>query len=647
MACAKISTSHSFSYQCPSDVNARKKSLMSFIKNLNKKFNKEYDGQVAAHEEGGCLVLSGQLAQWSDVVHAGMMAIDKNPNYGFVNDIECTGETPMPIRTPRVEDSAIEWEEPDVLIIGGGIIGCAIARELSRYNLEILLVEKEHDLAMQASGRNSGLIQSGAGLKKTSLKYRFARLGNEMYESVCSDLGVTFTRSGQFVHLKKRLWDPFLPLTKLYWKWLGFKNIRVIRSDELQKYEPAVKSDIRSALYFPSAGVVNPFDMTIAYAENAVQNGVSISFDTMVQSMVTEDGVIKSVKTNRGTVHPKVVINAAGVFCDTIASMAGDRFFSIHPKKGTTAVIDKRKADSLIQTVISSIGKTPAKKRHTRDCKIVRTIDGTALIGPDSFETINKEDFSTSPYNINEIFSALSKIIPSLDKEDIIAYYSGISAATYNDDFIVGKGMFISNIIHAAGLQAPGLTAAPAISTEICKIVVDMFGGESTIGIDPDFDPKRISPSRPALMDDSARSDLIEANPDYGIIVCKCEEISKGEVLNALRRNVKCFTQDGVKRRVRAGMGRCHGSCCDPKIIDIIATEKHLTPQNVRKSSSGSEMLYGNPKVLLQKRISAASRISERDPTDQEALDNIHKRAQALQLANENARKDYDSDVDE
>jgi glycerol-3-phosphate dehydrogenase len=569
------------------------------------------------------------------------MAIDKSPFFGFVNNIECTGEKPIPVRTPRIEDSALEWEEPDVLIIGGGVTGCAIARELSKYDLSIILVEKEHDVAMQMSGRNLGVVHSGAELKKNSQKYKFARLGNAMYQNLCDELGVNFKRTGQFVYLKNRLWDSFLSLTLLYWKWKGFKDVRVVGREELHKYEPAVSSDIKATLFFPSAGVVNPFDLTIAYAENAVQNGVNLVLDTIVQSMITEDGVIKSVITNRGTIQPKVVVNASGVFCDHIASMAGDHFYSIHPQKGTTAVIDRKTAGRLIQTVLTSIGKTPAKRKHTRDCSAVRSIDGTALVGPDNFETIHREDFSTSLFSIKEIFSSLSKIIPSLDEQDVMAYYSGISAAAYGEDFIVRKGVYTSNIIHAAGMQSPGLTAAPAVSAEVCRMVVEMFGGEDNLSKNPDFDPKRITPPRPSQMDDSTRAGLIETDPDYGIIVCKCEGISKGEILDALRRNVRCFTYDGVKRRVRTTMGFCHGSSCSPQVLDIIATEKRLLLQNVRKSGSGSEKLLGNTKNLLQKRMSSSSRLTDRDRTDPDTVARLHKKAQELHEAKKQETDSY------
>ena len=619
---------------------------MSFIRTLNKKLNKALHGQVSAEEDGGCLVLTGALERWNDVVLAGKMAADKSPYSGVINNIECVGEKPMSIRKPKVEDSVLEWEEPDVLIIGAGIIGCSIARELSKYKLSILLVEKEHDVGIQASGRNLGIVQSGVGLKKGSLRHKFCRLGNAMYPTICSELEVDYIRSGQNLYFAKRLWDSFLSFTMLYWKWLGIKGVKTVKRDELLKVEPEINNDIKTALNFPSSGIVYPFDLTIAYAENAVQNGVVLYLNTIVQSMVTEEGSIKSVKTNRGTIKPKIVVNAAGVFSETIASMAGDRFFSIRPVKGTTAVFDKKYSEGLVRKIITSRGIVSAKKKHTKDINVVRTTYGNALIGPDTFETIHKEDYSTSPYNLRDILEAAKRAVPDLDKDQVIAYYSGINAVTFEDDFVVSKGRYTNNIVHAAGIQIPGLTAAPAISVEVAHMVLDYFGGESTVGSNTEFDPKRIAPTRPGTMDFEARAALIESNPDYGIIICRCEEISKGEIVAALRRNVRCDTLDGVKRRVRPGMGRCHGSFCTPLTLDVISSEKRLALHNVRKSGSGSEKLLGNSKTLLQNDDSGGIRDYTMGKTDPETIKKIEANAKAM-LAAKYGRKDTESNVDE
>jgi len=619
---------------------------MSFLKNLNKHLYKAYDGQVEAYEEGGCLVLSGELKRWNDIVYAGQIAIEKNPYFGFVNEIVCTTEAAMPIRKPKIDDSSLEREEPDVLIIGGGIIGCAIARELSRHKLNILLVEKEHDVAMQASGRNTGVVHSGVGLNKGSQRYRFSRLGNQMFPNLCKELEVDYIRSGQIAYHYNRLWDAFMPLSSIYWKWLGISDARILKRDDLSRYEPELSNAIGSAVLFPSAGVVNPFDLTIALAENAAQNGVTISLDTMVQSMTVEDSVIKSVKTNRGIIKPKLVINAAGVFAEMIAAMAGDKFFSIHPKKGTTAVLDKKYVNKMSRTVVTTMGKSPTKKKHLKGTSVIRTVNGNTLVGPDSFETIHKEDFSTSALNLKELISSQAKAFPEIDQNQIIAYYSGISAATYEDDFIISKGAYIVNIIHAAGMQFPGLTASPAVAAEVVKLAAEFFGSISSMGTNPDFNPIRSAPSRPSQMDDAARSALIESNPDYGIIICRCQGISKGEILNAMRREVKCTSLDGIKRRVRAGMGRCQGSYCSTQIIDLLASETRLPPQNIRKSGSGSEKLYGNAKALQQKRDSSAKDASF-GRTDPETIARLQTNAKRILAAKYDSGKEASSNVNE
>ena len=619
---------------------------MSFIRSLNKKLNKALHGQVSAEEDGGCLVLTGALERWNDVVLAGKMAADKSPYTGVINNIECVGEKPMSVRKPKVEDSTLEWEEPDVLIIGAGIIGCAIARELSKYKLSVLLVEKEHDVGMQASGRNLGIVQSGVGLKKNSLRHKFCRLGNAMYPTICSELEVDYIGSGQNLFFAKRLWDSFLSFTMLYWKWLGIKGVKTVKRDDLLRVEPGVNNDIKAVLNFPATGVVNPFDLTIAYAENAVQNGVVLSLNTMVQSMSIEDGFIKSVKTNRGTLKPRLVVNAAGVFSEMVASMAGDRFFSIRPVKGTVAVLDKKYSDDIIRRVLTSRGIVSAKKKHTRDISVVRTTGGNVLIGPDTFETIHKEEFSTSPYNLRDILEAAKRAVPDIADNQVISYFSGIRAATFEDDFVVSKGKYTTNIVHAAGIQIPGLTAAPAVSVEVAQMVLDFFGGESTVSSNPEFNPKREAPTRPATMENDALAALIDSNPDYGIIVCRCEQISKGEIVAALRRSVRCDTIDGVKRRVRPGMGRCHGSFCTPLVLDLISSEKRLAPHNVRKSGSGSEKVYGNSKVLLQEEKTSGFGDFTMGKTDPETIKRIEANAKAM-LAAKYGRKEGDADVNE
>lgn len=566
---------------------------MSYIKKLNKKLIKLFDADVEAREENGLLILSGTVKTHQDVVYAGTLSLNTKRYRGLVNDIRCTDERATPPRMPADKDTTLSSETPDVLIIGGGIVGCAIARELTRHNLDVILVEKEPDLAMQASGRNDGLVHAGIDLRQDSRKFFYNRAGNRIFGDICAELGVHFERPGQFICFDNPLWIPILYLSLIYWSWIGLRNVKVLGKGKLRELEPSVRSDLCAALYFPSTGIVSPYNLTIAYAENAVQNGAKVFLDTAVTGMEVEDGLIKVVKTNRGKIRPRLVINAAGVFCEDISKMAEDRFYSIHPRKGTSAVLDKKYTDAIIRTAISSFGTAATKKAHTKGGGIFKTTYGNALVGPDAIETIEKEDFTTHRNSIIGTLQRQGQTVPGLSEDKIITYFSGIRACTYEEDFVVEKGRFTKNIIHAAGIQSPGLTAAPAIGQDVANIAVKLLGGEAVVEKRATFNPKRDAPPCLSKLDLEARAQLIRENPDYGIIICRCEEVSKGEILDALRRNIPCYTLDGIKRRVRPGMGRCQGSFCGPLVLDIIAGEKGLSYSDVKKSGSKADVLLG------------------------------------------------------
>lgn len=559
---------------------------MAYINRINKKLDKLFGGSVKAREEDGLLILSGELKAWKDVVYAGRISVNKRRYKGLINDITCTGEAAAPIRHPGFQDDTLNGLTPDVLIIGGGVVGCAIARELTRHKLGILLVDKEADLALHTSSRNDGMVHSGIDLKnKKSLKHRYLRTGNRMFADICADLGVDFDRCGQYLFFNKLfIVVPFLFIL-IYWRWLGIKGVRILGKKSLRKREPNVSSDICWAVYIPSSGIVCPYNLAIAYAENAVKNGAKVSLNTIVESMEVKDGLIKNVKTNRGIIKPKAVVNAAGVFCEDIAKMADDRFYSVHPRKGTNIIIDKKYRSILTNTAVSIFG-TADKAARTKGGGIMRTVSDNILVGPDAAETIEKEDNSTTRKSITDIITRQQRTCPNLKEHQVITYFSGTRAATYEEDFVVCKGR--ANMVHAAGIQSPGLTAAPAIGIETAKIVTKLLGCTEA---NPDFDPVRISPPRPAKLDDDKRRALIAENPDYGTIICRCEEVSKGEIIDALRRNIPCDTTDGIKRRVRPGMGRCQGGFCGPLVLDIIAKEKGLKPNQVRKSGTGSVIL--------------------------------------------------------
>lgn len=549
-----------------------------------------------AAERDGCLVLEGALESWGDLVEAGLMAANKRRYAGLVNDILFTGGEIPPMRTPALVDSALEGAVPDVLIVGGGIVGCAVARECARYDLSVLLVEKEHDVAMQASSRNDGMVHPGVDLIPGQIKRRYNMRGNRMYDQVCGELDVPFRRCGQYLCFTSRLMTIGAFFAQLYFLLFG-PGCRFLGRKAFFHKEPNMSRKIRSALFFPAAGVVSSYGLTIAYAENAVDNGVRLSLDTAVLGMRVENGDIKSVSTNRGTICPKVVVNAAGVFSEEVARMANDRFFSIHPRKGTNTILD-HKAARRMTAVVSSLGTASTKKKHTKGGGLVKTIDDNTLVGPDAVETWLREDYTTAAQNIADVFEKQSHTDPALSMRDAITYFSGIRAATYEEDFVIRTGRRTRNIVHAAGIQSPGITAAPAIAKDVSRMAAKLVFSDLPVKLNESFNPIRKGVVRLNELSAEARDALIRERPDYGEIVCRCEQISRGEVVDALHRSVPCDTLDGVKRRVRPGMGRCQGGFCGPLVLQIIANEKQESPEQVAKSGPGGELLYGTIKEV-------------------------------------------------
>jgi glycerol-3-phosphate dehydrogenase len=302
--------------------------------------------------------------------------------------------------------------------------------------------------------------------------------------------------------------------------------------------------------------------------------------------------------------------------------------------------LDKKYSNSLVRTAVSSLSTASTRKKHTKGGGVIRTIEGNVLVGPDALETINREDFSTHSANITDIFERQKRTVPALSEHQIINYFSGVRASTYEEDFVVCKGKYVANMVHAAGIQSPGLTAAPAIAVDVARMVFELLGGGKTVEMNPDFDPVRVPPPRLSKMDAAARAELIDRNSDYGIIICRCEEVSKGEILNALRRNVPCDTIDGVKRRVRPGMGRCQGGFCEPHILEIISKEKSMYIHNVKKFGSKTEVLFGCTKVLSEKKIQPVKTAR----VDRETEELLNKRAKQMLALSVTNRKDGSDD---
>ncbi|MDR3216554.1 MAG: NAD(P)/FAD-dependent oxidoreductase [Clostridiaceae bacterium] len=552
----------------------------------------------------GCVVLSGELDDWQTIYEAGAAAASKR-YLGVINNVRLKGKSDG-IPVPDFFDEAAEGLKPDVLVIGGGIVGAACARELKKYNLDVLLTEKSYDVATGASGRNDGCVHVGIDLHKGQQKLIYNGRGNAMYDGLCKDLDVALEKKGHMILFKSNAEGRFFSaLMKLRAKQNGIPGVKYLPREEALKIETGLPSWCSGVLYMPIGGIVSPYKLTVALAENAAQNGAKILLNTTVLGMKTENGKIVSVKTNRGTIYPKVVINAAGIYADKIAEFADDRTFTIHPRKGTNLILDKKRFDY----AVTSITKSPftklknnlggaesmlasaTSKSHTKGGGIVRTIDGNVLVGPNAREIFEREDYATDNADIDEIINKQKATAEKLTRGDVITYFSGTRAATYEEDFVVRKGIRTKNIIETAGIQSPGITAAPAIAEDAAKWAAEMLKA----GKNPSFDGIRRGVPHLAQMDAMERDALIKKNPDYGIIVCRCEEISKGEILDALRSPLPAAgTVDGIKRRVRPGMGRCQGGFCMPLVVKIIADELGIPEAEVTKAGRGSLLLYGD-----------------------------------------------------
>jgi len=560
------------------------------IKGKQKLLRAAFGNRVHVALEDGCVHVTGELDDWGDVIRACYLCAEKYSKIHVVNDIRFTGGEDGSVRLPSVADSALDGQRPDVLVVGGGITGAAIFRELTRYKLDVLLVEKGSDLAAAASSRNTGEIHPGVDLKKGSLKQRYEILGNRMYEELCRQLDVPFRRVGQTSVFRNE--GLRVPTAILAWKRRnidGTQGTRVIGKKELYQREPALAPGFRFALYDWSAGVVCPYGITIALAENGVKNGGKVSLNTACLGMDVRDGVITAVHTNRGTLYPKVVINAAGVMAEEVAQMAGDRFFSIHPRKGTNSILDKKVSDSIRGVAADPMQKIN-RQAHTKGGCVATTAHGNMLVGPDAVETWEKENFATDAQSVAKTFAKQKQTVPGISERDVITWFTGVRAPTFEEDFILEKGRKTKNIVHAAGIQSPGLTAAPAFAPDVAGMAVEELGGAEK---KEDFDPTRRGYGRVAKLDPAERDALIRKNPDYGVIVCRCEEISRGEILDALRAPICVPTLDGVKRRVRPGSGRCQGGFCGPLVTGIIAEFLGVPVSDVTKDGGDSIMNYG------------------------------------------------------
>jgi glycerol-3-phosphate dehydrogenase len=569
------------------------KVLAEGLKAVGEELNKLGLTRVDARERRSSVVLEGLVDSWPQYIAAGYAAAGKGYK-GVVNDIEVNGVIPRPMYAPPAGPRDLEGQAFDVLIIGGGVIGCAVARELTRWNLSVALLEKEEDVAKQTSSRNNGMIHSGFSAGSGSKKLDYNIRGNRMYTQAAEELGFELLRCGLLALFEKGSYQLAYPYLRYKTLKKGIDGIELVSAGEVAKGEPNATAIQRGALSLPSTGIVAPYKVTTAYAENAVQNGARVFLNTVARGFEIAGGRIAAVETNRGKIRAGAVVNAAGVWSDQVAGLAGDRFFTIHGRKGTIAILDKNTGK--LQNRGLALPKV-GKKSHTKGGGLNPTVEGNILAGPTATEVPHREDWSTDPDEISFILQHHLVLNSRLKKQDIITYFAGIRACTFEEDFVIEVSEHLPNLIHAAGIQSPGLASAPAIAGDVARMAVGVLKQQMAVKPNDRFEGRRHRQPELSKLSLEERARLIESNPAYGRIICRCEVVSEGEVVDAIKAPVPATSLDAIKRRTRAGMGRCQGGFCTPALISIVAGETGMEPTAVAKGRPGSELLVSLTKT--------------------------------------------------
>lgn len=469
----------------------------------------------------------------------------------------------------------------DVVVIGGGITGTAILAALARLDLSCVLAEKEPDIAAGTTKANSAILHAGFDAPTGSMKAKMNVEGNRLYHELKDDLNLDIEWTGSLVCATTEEEEAQIKELKARGEANGVPGLEIWDGGKVREKEPNLSSAIRSALWAPTAGICWPFGMAAAFAENAVENGAEILRDCEVTGIRFEDGKGFAVETTQGAIHAKYVVNAAGVFADKIAAMAGDTSFSIHPRKGEYILFDKTAQDKLVKGIVF-----PAPTKTTKGILVCATTHGNTFIGPNAQDQDSREDTAVTTPGMDEIIAGAKKLVPELPMGAAITQFAGIRAVSDTNDFIVGESKTVKGLYHAAGIQSPGLTSAPAIAKLLVEEIAKVSGAKSKANV------KTGRPAQPVFRELPAEEQaaLIAKDARYGRVICRCETITEGEIVDAIKRPCGARTVDGVKRRTRAGMGRCQGGFCGPRVIEILSRELDIPVPKVRKDGADSYM---------------------------------------------------------
>ena len=472
----------------------------------------------------------------------------------------------------------------DVAVVGAGVVGGMIARKLSSYNLKVCIIEKANDVAMGATKANSAIVHAGFDAKEGSLKAILNVKGSEMFPQVAKELGVKYINNGSIVigfndEDRATIDELLVRGTKN-----GVKNLCIVEKEELKKLEPNISDNVVCALYAPTGAITCPYELTVAAIGNAMDNGADLELNFEVKS-IEDKGEYYTLKSDNKTLDAKYIVNAAGLYSDEIASMVGDDSFKITPRRGEYILLDKE-CGKLVNTTVF---RTPSKMG--KGILVSPTVDGNLLTGPTSVNIEDKGDNSTTAKGFADIIREANENIDGIPFNKTITSFCGLRAAGDTGDFIINNK--VKNFINVAGVESPGLSASPAIA-EMVADLLEKAGLELTEN--KNFNPirKPAHAFREASIEEKNR--MIKENPAYGKIVCRCETVTEGEILDAIRTNPKPRDLDGVKRRTRAQMGRCQGGFCGPQIVEMLAKELGIAYEDVTKFGGNSVMNVGKTK---------------------------------------------------
>lgn len=473
----------------------------------------------------------------------------------------------------------------DVAIIGAGVMGASIFRELTKYNLKTILIEKENDVSMGTTKANSAIVHAGYDPKVGSLMAKYNVKGNEMFEDLCKELSVPFKRNGSLVIAFSD--EELETIKELYENGtkIGVKGLRIISKEEVLELEPNLSNDVVGALLAPTGGIVGPFEYTIALVENGIQNGGEIMLDAEVASIKKDENFLIETKDGR-KIEAKYVINAAGVHADTVHNMVCKESFTITPRKGEYYVMDKKQGSLVSHTVF------PCPSKLGKGILVTPTVHGNLLIGPNAVDGDDKESSNTTGDGLNEIKKSAMHTTDKINFRECIRTFSGLRALPSTGDFIVGEDNEVKGFIDVAGIKSPGLSSAPAIAEDVIRIL-----GESGLALDKNenFNGKREQVHFMELSPEE-KAELIKKDSRYGRIICRCESITEGEIVDAIHKSFGKISIDGVKRRCRPGMGRCQGGFCGPRVQEIISRELGVKMEDIVQEKANSKILYGRSK---------------------------------------------------